>query len=389
MRCVMFTMETSKKRSTRGFFKTLGTALLALSFVSSLSQLPAKADNNGLNKMEMAGTVSESLVTPDELIVEINPAVVAYNVLAGMKAKSWTPITYQAWLVKFNSHSDLIAAIPFLRNHDDIYSFGRNFKLTQCSSSINYLNNTINGVGGNGLVDLPTDPHFPSEWHMAAVKCASNQPKETTTSFNGVVILDNGMANKSSNPDTQIMMDNYDVHGGGWNSSFDSTAKHGTMLATTLGAKWNNIATAGIQRTPRTWSVRLTQFGQGQITEADLLQGLMWTRAQVGNTSGYPMATAVPLNVRPPYSLSSIKYHPAFHAICKNMYQNFSGLTYVAAGNDGMYDNNPRVPYLNIVGACDKEGKILPSSNRGQCLTLLAPGKDIVCTDHAGNVVSG
>ena len=182
---------------------------------------------------------------------------------------------------------------------------------------------------------------------------------------------------------------NYDVHGGGWNSSSDSTANHGTMLATTLGAKWNNIATAGIQRTPRTWSVRLTQFGQGQITEADLLQGLMWTRAQVGNTSGYPMATVVPLNVRPPYSLSSIKYHPAFHAICKNMYQNFSGLTYVAAGNDGLYDNNPRVPYLNVVGACDKEGKILPTSNRGQCLTLLAPGKDIVCTDHAGNVVSG
>lgn len=334
--------------------------------------------------------IPENLLVPDELIVEIKQGT-PYNrsveIFQTVKSSSYDPIAMEAWLAKF-SHEDFAQAASKLATFPEVLSIQRNFRLVQCS---NVANPTAARANTNQLPaaadPLPKDPLLSSQWYLGAVRATKEQPKKT--SFNGVVILDNGCTGIKKNQDLDILMANWDVENGNWRigGGFPSE-KHGTMLATTLGGKWNNYATAGLMKNPRIWSVEITKNGNGELTEAQLIKGLMWARSQVGNTAGYPWDCVVPLNVTPPYSLADAKLHPAFHHICKNIHDYMSGLIYLAAGNNGLVDQSPRTDYLNVVTACDQNGEILPSSNRGKCVTLMAPGKDIVCTDEDGNAVT-
>ena len=386
-------MKYTQSRKQRSHVKVAATALVALVIggLNGIAPVQASNNNNSINQQYSAG-VPEQLLVPNELIVEVDPSLGCQNIENLFKRENATyyfPIGSEAWHVKFANKTDQILAWRHLSKENKVISIGYNFKVTQCGNSAPVDSSAAGTIGSGQTQAAAGDPQYSSEWHIAAVKAGSNQPKPQIHSFNGFAIMDNGVVYRHANEDSALSM-NYDIHMGGENASWTESADHGTMIATTLGAKWNHFATAGVVRDPRIVSARLSFDGKGEMTEADLITGLGWAKGYIGDAStNYPSAMIIPLNIIPPYSLSNQAYHPAFHHLCKNIHDKFSGLVFLSAGNNGMYDASPRVDYINVVGACDQDGKLLPNSNRGKCMTMIAPGKDIICTQHNGQLVSG
>lgn len=236
---------------------------------------------------------------------------------------------------------------------------------------------------------LPDDPYRTKEWHLVAVHVPAKRPNHRQScglidrglntnlqEFKEIKKLD-CLGSEEPNHPLQAM----DVPG---------DCSHSTPLATTMiAANGNNLLTTGMCDYPSFWFERT--FGpaeDGTTTDRDLFYSMsrMAVSMPVG-MSARPVC--IPFNVAPPSSLSNQSDHPILHYVMKRNHDNMNMMYFVPAGNDGKYDANPRVPYINVVSAANKDGELCSFSNYGKNVTFTCPGEDIYCSDAQGKLKIG
>jgi subtilisin family serine protease len=80
--------------------------------------------------------------------------------------------------------------------------------------------------------------------------------------------------------------------------------------------------------------------------------------------------------------------HPTLHVLFQMFYGTRNGLIFMSAGNDGIFDATPPLPYLNMISAINPSGNLASFSNFGPCIKFTAPGEGIVVSDIDGSQIS-
>lgn len=251
---------------------------------------------------------------------------------------------------------------------------------------------------------VPNDPQFTQQWHLGAV----NAPKAwdvTMGSGTKVAIFDsgcqasvpdlNGKTEKGYNawtPEAHFLAGLAIAGGGGLlgdllgaiggatsGGAQTDVQGHGTVVATTACATANNsINVAGVAPKSKVYPVQIA--GEGGFTDdLALIAGLM-NMLSSGNR-----IVNISYGAPPPVGFTNAALHAPLHMFF-NEYFLKGGLIFISSGNDGMFDPNPPVPYLNVVSAIDNTMTLTDFSNYGLSTTFTAPGKGIKCTARDGSV---
>lgn len=297
---------------------------------NTLLVMPNKADEDAMDLIkEVDGTISET-IGEGELTV---------------------------WVVKFKDSKHFAGAEKTFSKDKQVKNFQRDF--------IWHGQATAN------------DPYFPQEWQLNAMKV----PQAWDISFGGtntIGVLDTGV--NTGNVDLSGKLYSGYTTTTGRNSQKDVYG-HGTMVATTAAAIADNgKGTAGPARLARIYPVCASN-SQGYFTTKDMIKGIQ----NIGN-AGHKLIN-MSLNGTPPYTLVNAKYNSSLHSYFKWFHDTKGGLIFNAAGNDGMYDSNPKVPYLIVVSAIDSAGQLASWSNYGAPIWFTAPGVNVVCTQGTGQAV--
>ncbi len=249
---------------------------------------------------------------------------------------------------------------------------------------------------------IPGDPQFTSEWHLGAI----NAPRAwdtTTGTHTKIAIFDSGC--EKSNPDlTGKIEKGYDattfgarmtVLGGpgpvgdllgGLGGSLSSGATHdvqghGTLVATTAAAAANNVMTAGIAPGATVYPVQIAG-SSGMTDDIAIMAGLL--NMSITGNKIVNISYAAP----PPVGFTNPLLHAPLHMYMQEFHDVEGGLIFISAGNDGLFDPNPVVPYLNVVSAIDNSMNLANFSNWGNSISFTAPGQGIVCSSKLGSVAT-
>ncbi len=250
---------------------------------------------------------------------------------------------------------------------------------------------------------VPNDPQFTSEWHLGAI----NAPKAWDTTMGNhtkVAVFDTGC--QASIPDLAgKTLKGYDATtvgarltvlggpgpvgdllGGLGGALSDGAQKdvqgHGTLVATTAAATANNkVDTAGVAPGARVYPVQIAG-SNGMTDDIAIMAGLLNMMAS-GNRI-VNISYAAP----PPVGFTNFALHAPLHVYMQTFHDMEGGLIFLSSGNDGMFDPNPPVHYVNVVSAIGPDLKLTDFSNWGLPVTFTAPGKGIVCTARDGKVKS-
>lgn len=247
---------------------------------------------------------------------------------------------------------------------------------------------------------IPGDPQFTSEWHLGAI----NAPKAWDTcvgNFTKIAIFDSGC--QASIPDlsgkTQKGYDATTVGArltvlggsgavgdllGGIGGALSGGARsdvqgHGTLVATTAAATANRVNTAGVAPGATVYPVQIAG-SDGKTDDIAIMAGLLNMMAS-GNR-----IVNISYGAPPPVGFTNSLLHLPLHVYMQEFHDVKGGLIFISSGNDGMFDPNPRVPYLNVVSAIDPSLSLTDFSNWGMSVTFTAPGKSIVCSARDGSV---
>lgn len=247
---------------------------------------------------------------------------------------------------------------------------------------------------------IPNDPQFTSEWHLGAI----NAPRAWDTTMGNstkVAIFDTGcqasvadLSGKTSKGyDATSAGARLTVLGGpgplgdllgGIGGELSGGAQtdvqgHGTLVATTAAARANNnINVAGVAPGATIYPVQIAGSG-GWTDDIAIMAGLL-NMTITGNRI-VNISYAAP----PPVGFTNAALHAPLHVYMQT-YAAEGGLIFISSGNDGLFDPNPMVPYLNVVTAIDPSMSLTDFSNWGLSTTFTAPGKGIVCTGRDGTV---
>src|SRR6185369_16762366 len=71
----------------------------------------------------------------------------------------------------------------------------------------------------------------------------------------------------------------------------------------------------------------------------------------------------------PPLGFTNAALHAPLHMYFAAFYGINNGLIFISSGNDGAFDPNPPLPYLNVVSAIDPSMQLADFSNWGLCVT--------------------
>lgn len=250
---------------------------------------------------------------------------------------------------------------------------------------------------------IPNDPRFTSEWHLGAI----NAPRAWDTTMGNstkVAVFDTGC--QASIPDLAgKTLKGYDattfgarltVLGGpgpvgsllgGLGGALSEGAQkdvqgHGTLVATTAAATANNsVNTAGVAPGARVYPVQIA--GESGMTDDIAIMAGLLNMMTSGNKI-VNISYAAP----PPVGFTNALLHAPLHVYFQTFHDLEGGLIFLSSGNDGMFDPNPPMPYLNVVSAIDPSLKLTDFSNWGLPVTFTAPGQGIVCTARDGSVKS-
>ncbi len=248
---------------------------------------------------------------------------------------------------------------------------------------------------------IPNDPQFGSQWHLGAV----NAPKAWDITSGGgqkIAVFDSGcqasvadLAGKTlKGYDATTFGARMTVLGGpgplgdllgGIGGALSGGAQtdvqgHGTLVATTAAATFNNsINTAGVAPTAKVYPVQIAG-SNGMTDDIAIMAGLLNMMAS-GNR-----IVNISYGAPPPIGFTNPFLHAPLHLYMQEYHDLEGGLIFLSAGNDGMFDPNPPVPYLCTVSAIDNSLSLADFSNWGTSVKFTAPGKGIVCTARDGTV---
>jgi thermitase len=257
---------------------------------------------------------------------------------------------------------------------------------------------------------VPNDPSFPSQWHLPAINC----PRAWDNSTGGVTmaIFDSGC--QASIPDlsgkTQKGFDAKTAGSYALGTSYQLTGYipgvtdlaaeaaaasssgaqtdnhgHGTWVATTAAARFNNAAQgSGVAPAANIYPVRIADGAAGSSIMTDDLS--LCAAMLVAMNRG---ARIINLSYGAPYvGFHNPALHPTLHVLFQMFYGTRNGLIFMSAGNDGIFDATPPLPYLNMISAINPSGNLASFSNFGPCIKFTAPGEGIVVSDIDGSQIS-
>ena len=278
----------------------------------------------------------------------------------------------------------------------------------------------------NMVPDAATNKQFASQWHLQAIHCPEAWDIATGTGTK-VAVFDSGCA--VSNPDLAGKTDKgFDAYGAvgkilgvigmlpgfmqpgvteiagmaagalaGSANEDTGAGSHGTVVATTIAATMNNglpkdkHSGVGVAPNCRIYPVRIAENkspldkDHTYTTDIELIAGMI-------NVMSHPEIRIINISYNFPVGgFHNAAAHPALHAYFKKFFYepHHSGLIFMSAGNNGYPDPTPPVPYLCVVSAVDRDGKIADKdswgSNYGPSVMFTAPGVEIGCSDKRGN----
>lgn len=283
-------------------------------------------------------------------------------------------------------------------------------KLTEVESKLTKDKKHFSAVGRNyrfAANVVPNDPEFPSQWHLAALNC----PKawDRTTGGITMAVMDSGC--QASIPDlsgktqkgydastagAKVMGGAFAALGGyipgvsdaaaevalsGSNGAQTDNHGHGTWVATAAAGKFNNSERgSGVAPGANIFPIKIADGAAGSTIMTDdlsLIAAMMVAMnrgARVINISyGCPIV-----------GFHNPALHLPLHVLFSTFYTQRNGLIFMSAGNDGIFDATPPVPYINMVSAIDNTGNLASFSNFGPFVKFTAPGTGIVVSDING-----
>lgn len=218
---------------------------------------------------------------------------------------------------------------------------------------------------------MVADPWYSTQWGLNGNKGINASRAWLTTKGSPditIAIIDLGINGSLEEFNTHMHSYSYGGH--------NSEAHHGTQVASVAGASHNGLYMAGVAPLAKLMDVSYLQENEWTMYKCVLNAYL--NGADVINCSwGYK--TNVWDNVMTETIHDAIKYG-----------RNGKGCVVVfSSGNDGVIN----YPAKNtegtiIVGATDSYGKVTSFSGKGEELTVVAPGKDIVTMDYNGSQVT-
>lgn len=284
---------------------------------------------------------------------------------------------------------------------------------------------------------VPNDPEFPNQWHMSTIRAHNSWGSMISSpavyaggSSVGIAVFDSGCNSaitelngyykcakgydamdpkviKNSKKD-QYGQDSDLYNNGAYTDSFG----HGTEVATTAAAHGNNgHIGSGVAPGAHIYPVRITGsdgLGYDIAIVGGILQLMKMHQDWAYNLSGQkekitqendtkyeryfkqeisPIIATKIINIS--YDIMpDFKDNKLLQKYFKKWHDTYGGLVFVSSGNDNVSLDAPRYNYVNVVSAINKDMKRAWFSNYGNCVTLTAPGTDIICTDQKGKKVS-
>ncbi|MFM1802793.1 MAG: hypothetical protein RJA81_2145, partial [Planctomycetota bacterium] len=240
---------------------------------------------------------------------------------------------------------------------------------------------------------VPNDPYYNLQWHHPLM--GNTQAWDEAGTFGGgivVAILDDGVRLNHPDLTDNIWVNPLEIPGNGidddgngytddvqgWdfsasdnNPNPDSTTSHGTPVAGNVAARINNnTGVAGVAGNATLLPVRF--YGSGA-----------WTSSIVAQSYAYSVDNGARiLNVS--YNIDGFANDPLFRASLQYVYD--SGAIYMnSAGNNGQL--NPARGVFDqslFVMASDPDDKLLPYSNYGTFIDLVAPADPVATTSDTG-----
>ncbi len=212
----------------------------------------------------------------------------------------------------------------------------------------------------------PNDQYYSEQWYLTAIQAPAMW---SVSQGEGVIIalLDSGV--NPNHPDLagQILFEQgYDF--GDQDAQADDENGHGTAMAGIMVANCHNQqGICGVAPAAQIIPYKLNQQGSGRFFASDLAAAII----SASNSPASIISLSLVLQESAPVVQDALTYAKAQGKIIV-----------AAAGNQGQ----PTVaypaylPWVIGVGAADKQGQRLRSSNYGSGLSLTAPGKDLLTT---------
>ncbi len=287
---------------------------------------------------------------------------------------------------------------------------------------------------------VPNDPQFSNQWHLSTIRAPQTwlnyiSSPATMANINApIAIFDSGC-----NSAIEEMNNYYKVSPGfnamdpnvyklskketyDWDASLrasDASSDafgHGTEVASVAAAHANNnLNGAGVAPGSSIYPVRITD-STGQGDDIGIVGGLLQlmklhqnlanlaaspkslsdlNKINFDNDSQYADALKKVSPLMVPkimncsyYVINGFSKNDLLQKYFKKFHDVYGGIIFITSGNKNINLTEPRYSYMNVVSAIDKSMKRASFSNTGDCVTLTAPGKDIVCTDNTGAAVS-
>lgn len=212
---------------------------------------------------------------------------------------------------------------------------------------------------------VPDDPRYGNQWHLPVITAPTAWASAAGTGII-VAVVDTGV-----DPNHEDLADRV-LPGRNIPSSNDNAADimgHGTAVAGSIAAAGNNgIGIASVAFDARILPVRISDRSDGVASHSDMAAGIMWAADQGARVANLSYGSGGSATVQ-----TAARY-----------LHNLGGLTFVAAGNDGIDPGWVNHPDLIVVGATGKNDALTGFSNYGSFIDLTAPGDYIYSTTRSG-----
>jgi subtilisin family serine protease len=290
---------------------------------------------------------------------------------------------------------------------------------------------------------VPNDPQYPNQWHLSTIRAQQSwlniisSPAVMSGGNNvRIAVFDSGCNSSIDelnnyykvSPGYDAMVPSVFANSkkGQYGQDSDLTnpgastdaGGHGTEVASTAAAHTNNgVNGAGVAPGATIYPVRITNATTLKGSDIGIVGGIIelmhqhrnWASALTGfketitdnNDSKYesvfktqvsplivPKIVNISYDIMPGFGSNTLlqKYFKKFH-------DTYGGLLFISSGNDNQDLNQNRYSYIEVVGAVDQSLQraifnATQGSNTGNCVTLSAPGKGIICTDNNGKSVT-
>jgi hypothetical protein len=224
----------------------------------------------------------------------------------------------------------------------------------------------VEGYFATDSTAIPDDPHYNEQWYLTEIN-APEMWKDTQGEEAVIALLDSGV--DPNHPDLigNILFEQGYDFGDQDIFAYDENG-HGTAMAGLIVAKCHNQqGGCGVAPAAKIIPYKLNQKGSGRFFASDLAAAIL----AAADSSATILSLSLVLDEAVPVVQDAL------------LYAKQQGKMVVAAvGNHGRQsvDYPANLPWVIGVGAVDKEGKRLRSSNYGDGLFISAPGKNLLST---------